>query len=109
MLFMAGSCGKHETRPANLLNHEQMVKALAEIYIAEEKVSRLGLERDSAALVFRGMEERIFDSLGIPDSVFRASQDFYTDHPIEMEAIYAVLVDSLQLREQRAPFRPDQQ
>jgi hypothetical protein len=98
------SCEKsQEKKPDYVLSQAQMVDALAEIYIAEQKVSRLSLNKDSAVLVFGSMEKKIFQNLNVPDSVFRASMDYYMDHPKEMESIYAVLIDSLQLREQRVP------
>lgn len=78
-----------------------MVEALAEVYIAEQKVQRLTLNVDTASLIFGSMEKKVFENLNVPDSVFRASFDYYMDHPKEMEMIYAVLIDSLQLREQR--------
>ena len=80
-----------------------MVEALAEVYIAEQKVNGLSLNPDSASLVFGSMEKKVFQNLNLSDSVFRASIDYYMDHPKEMEMIYAVLIDSLQLREQRVP------
>jgi hypothetical protein len=96
------SCGQADLKPADILSQEEMVKVMAEIYVAEEKVNSLALSRDSAAQVFDLVQERIFDATGVPDSVFKKSIDYYTDRPQEMEKIYSVLVDSLQLREQRA-------
>jgi hypothetical protein len=108
--FMAVvSCQKpEEKKPDYVLSHEEMVKALAEVYVNEQKISRLSVNSDSASLIFGSMERKIFENLNIPDSVFRASVDYYMDHPIEMEKIYAVLIDSLQLREQRVPREPAQ-
>lgn len=80
-----------------------MVRVLTDIYLTEEKIARLSLSSDSAAQVFELLEGRIFEKLDVPDSVFRESLDYYTDHPAEMEKVYAALVDSLQLREQRTP------
>jgi hypothetical protein len=98
------SCGTPEVkRPEYILSQEEMVKALAEVYIAEQKVNRLSLSGDSGTVVFGTMEKKVFENLNVPDSVFRASFDYYMDHPKEMEMIYAVLIDSLQLREQRVP------
>jgi hypothetical protein len=97
-------CGMPEKKkPEYILSQEQMVETLGEVYIAEQKVNRLSLNADSAFLVFGSMEKKIFENLSVPDSVFRASVEYYMDHPKEMEAIYAVLIDSLQLREQRVP------
>jgi hypothetical protein len=103
------SCAKpEEKKPDYILSQGQMVQALAEVYIAEQKVTRLSLTADSASLVFGSLEKKIFENLNVPDSVFRASVDYYMDHPKEMEMIYAVLIDSLQLREQRVPRDYDQ-
>ena len=78
-----------------------MVKVLAEIYITEQKVSELSLGLDSSALVFDMLDDKVFESIGTTDSVFRKSVNYYIDHPKDMERIYSILVDSLQLREQR--------
>ena len=103
------SCGKpEEKKPDYVLSQEEMVKVLAEVYIGEQKIDRLSLHPDSARIVFGTLEKKIFENLNVPDSVFRASVDYYMDHPREMEMIYGVLIDSLQLREQRVPPPPAQ-
>jgi hypothetical protein len=102
-LIMLFCCQSSEQKPASLLSQEQMVSALIEIYLTEQNVNRLSLSTDSAAQVFSVLEDRIFEKLQVPDSVFRQSFEYYTDHPTEMEKIYGALVDSLQLREQRIP------
>jgi hypothetical protein len=106
-LALVFSCGQADQKPDDILSQEEMVKVLAEIYIAEEKVNSLALSRDSAAQVFDLVQDRVFSDTGVPDSVFKKSIDYYTDRPQELEKIYGVLVDSLQLREQRAT-RPQQ-
>ena len=95
------SCGK-SARPEGILSHTDMVRTLTEIYVVEEKVTRLGLVRDSSEKVFDSLKMRMFRNLPYPDSVFKRSLDYYTDRPKEMEVIYTALIDSLQLREQRA-------
>jgi hypothetical protein len=101
-LVMFFAC-QSDQKPASVLSQDEMVKALEEIYVTEEKISRLSLSPDSAKQLFNKLEGRIFEKLGVPDSVFRESLNYYTDHPAEMEKIYSALVDSLQLREQRTP------
>lgn len=96
-------CQSSDQKPASVLGQEEMVRVLTDIYLTEEKIARLSLSSDSAAQVFELLEGRIFEKLDVPDSVFRESLDYYTDHPAEMEKVYAALVDSLQLREQRTP------
>lgn len=82
---------------------------MQELYIAEEKVNHLGLSRDSAKMVAEVMDIKVFDRAGANDSIFRKSFDYYMERPKEMELIYTALVDTLQLREQRAPFSTDHQ
>jgi hypothetical protein len=107
IVFLA--CQPPDKKPAGILTHEEMVKVMAEIYINEEKVSRLGLSADSAVQLFQLMKVSIFETTGVPDSVFKKSLDYYMDRPMETDRIYSVLIDSLQLREQRTEYRPDQQ
>ena len=80
-----------------------MVDIMEDLYIAEEKVNYLALSRDSAMEVATLMEKKVFEKAAIKDSLFLKSFDYYMEHPREMELIYTALVDSLQLREQRAP------
>jgi hypothetical protein len=99
IILLAG-CAKKDKKPADILSHEQMVKALVHVYAAEQKMN-IGLSVDSANVVFKKIEGRIFDDMGIPDSVFNKSYDYYMERPKEFELIYTALVDTLNLYEQR--------
>lgn len=105
--FWIMSC--EERRPDEILSKAEMVRVMEELYIAEEKVNHLALSRDSARRVFDVMGAKIFQSAAISDTVFRKSFDYYMERPREMELIYTALVDTLQLREQRAPFTSEHQ
>jgi hypothetical protein len=100
------SCAKKA--PEGILSKEQMVQMMEELYIAEEKVNYLSLSRDSAKKVSPVLELKVFENAGVTDTLFRKSFDYYMERPKEMELIYTALVDTLQLREQRAPFRIEQ-
>ena len=82
---------------------------MQELYIAEEKVNHLALSRDSAKQVAEIMDYKVFENAAVTDTVFQKSLDYYMERPKELELIYTALVDTLQLREQRAPFRADHQ
>lgn len=101
------SCG--EKKPQGILTQAAMVRIMEDIYIAEEKVNNLALSRDSAKIVFEAMGDKVFANAAVSDSVFKRSFDYYMERPREMELIYTALVDSLQLREQRAPFSVEHQ
>ena len=93
----------------DILSKQEMVKIMEELYIAEEKVNHLALSRDSASQVFSVLKARVFQNAALSDTLFKKSFDYYMERPKELELIYSALVDTLQLREQRAPFLPDQQ
>ena len=94
------ACSKNP-RPKGILSEQEMVKILTEVYIHEEKVSRLGLKHDSAILVTDQFKRKIFEEAGTTDSVFKRSINYYWDQPKEMERIYDIMIDSLNLREQK--------
>ena len=105
LLITLSNCQQSGERPPDVLSEEDMVRVLTEVYITEEKVNTLALPPDSAAYVFNQLKSRMFRNLNVSDSVFQASLDYYMTEPKQMEKIYATLVDSLQLREQRTPAR----
>ena len=103
-LFLIGCSGK-QARPKEVLSTAQMVEMYSEMYLAEEKVNRLALPRDSAEKVFKTIEQKVFEKMKVEDSVFRLSINYYMNHPKEMEQIYTAVVDSLNLREQRTTVK----
>lgn len=112
-LVLAGmilfSCAAKEKAPAGVLGSEEMVRVLSEVLVTEEKVNKLGLNSDSAYQVFTELKGKVFEKVGVPDSVFKRSMDYYINHPKEMEKIYTALVDSLNLKEQRASVRKEKE
>lgn len=108
VITLAGvfSCSKKEKVPEGILAKEEMVKTIQEVLLAEEKVNRLRLSTDSSKKVFTAMRGKVFEKTGVPDSVFNSSMSYYMDHPRELEQIYTALVDSLNLKEQKASVRP---
>jgi len=87
--------------PEGILPQDQMVSVLSELYILEQKISTLGVTRDSLTQIFGAMKSKVFQKSGVTDSIFMKSLNYYVDHPKSLETIYAVLIDSLNLREQR--------
>lgn len=96
------SCTDRERVPEGVLTKDQMVNLMIDFYVSEQKVSDLKLPSDSSKALFRIFEGKILDEAAIADSVFEQSFYYYVDRPKEMEQIYAAIVDSLQLMEQRA-------
>ena len=106
-LAMLAACAKG-AGDGDILSKQQMVKVMQELYIADEKVNHMGLPHDSAKQIATQLHSRVFENAALTDSIFKKSFDYYMERPQEMEIIYAALVDTLHLREQHVPFRPDQ-
>jgi hypothetical protein len=100
IVLIALACGK-EKRPVFVLSEEEMARVMMEIYISEEKINRLNLRRDSAEKIFGEASPIIFARVGVPDSVFKKSYEYYFNRPKDLERIYTSIVDSLNLREQQ--------
>lgn len=83
-----------------------MTRMLIQVYIDEEKINGLNLRRDSAEKIFELAKPYIFERLGVADSVFQDSYTYYAAHPQQLEKIYSVVVDSLNLREQKMMAAP---
>lgn len=96
----------NEKKPARLLSEAEMTRVIIEIYLNEEKINRMNLRRDSAEKVFSLAQPIIFERIGVNDTLFRESLNYYAANPVALEKIYAVVVDSLNLMEQRLTVKP---
>ena len=103
-LILCCSCTDSDRNNKDILTRQEMVKTMTEIYLAEQKINRLGLPRDSAEREFDHFKQVIFEKIDVSDSVFKRSFDYYMDRPKEMEIIFTALVDSLSLMEQRIEY-----
>jgi hypothetical protein len=102
LIFLLPACAPDKT-PAGVLSEQEMVKILAEIYLAEEKTERAGIPYDSARKIFPKFEAKIYEKMSVSDSVFLKSMEYYKAHPKKLDYIYSALVDSLNLQAQREP------
>jgi hypothetical protein len=101
MILVLSACGGNR-RPEGVLTEKQMVSTMTELYLAEEKANRLSIPYDSIKEVFPIFSAKAFEKAGVSDTVFRKSLDYYMSEPEKLENIYTILVDSLNLKAQRA-------
>ena len=106
-IFLMMACGP-EKAPPGILTEQQMVKAITEIYIAEEKSAHMSISHDSIRKIFPQFEARIFEKMGVSDSVFKKSLEYYQSNPKKLENIFTAVVDSLSLQSQRMAPTPPQ-
>ncbi len=95
------SCEKREKQPQGILSKAQMVDWMIDIYLVEARIQVLPIMRDSAYKIFLPYQDSLMRKKGLQDSVLRKSYQYYLEHPVEFEALYDTVIDSLSLREQR--------
>lgn len=99
-LILAVSC-KKQTAPTGILSQPEMADWMVKIYLAESRVSTMSIPRDSVYKLFMPYRDSIMKHSNIPDSTLKKSYQYYFAHPVEMEGVYDIIIDSLNLREQR--------
>lgn len=80
-----------------------MVHVLMQMYLAEERLAKIPISYDSVSQLVPQFRNKIFNRVGIHDSVYMKSMEYYMAHPKRLEYIYTAVVDSLSLREQSKP------
>lgn len=108
MIVLVLSCQKQE-RPAGIMSQEEFSRYLVDIYLAEARLTLVGMPKDSALKLFRPHEEKLLRDRAMADSTLKKTYQYYFDHPKEMEAVYDAVIDTLSLREQRGLKKPEAQ
>jgi hypothetical protein len=75
---------------------------LVEFYLAEARVNSTPIVHDSAVKLFFPFEQSYLRKKKVSDQVLKKTYRYYLDHPVEFEAVYDRVIDTLSLREQRA-------
>ncbi len=100
LILLFSACGKSK-KTEGILSEKQMVQAMTELYLAEEKANRMSIPYDSAKKLFSKFSDKAFEKAGVSDTAFRRSMDYYMADPEKLEKIYTTLIDSLNLKGQR--------
>ena len=87
-------------KPEWLLEKDKMIGFLIDLHLAEARLTRLGVKRDSTQKLFEAYEKQLFDKHEIDDSIYYKSYNYYLEDIKEMKEIYVAVVDSLNVREQ---------
>ncbi|MBX2917329.1 MAG: DUF4296 domain-containing protein [Cyclobacteriaceae bacterium] len=107
ILFMlAGVACQRKTRPPGVLSPEEFSQILVELYLAEARMNSTALQRDSAIKLFAAYEGKLFGHFNLPDSTLLKTQQYYVDHPQQLEKIYDSVIDTLSLREKKLRTKP---
>jgi hypothetical protein len=100
------SCDSQESPPSDLLSEEKMADILADIHVAEARVTNMQLRSlDSSVLVFEQMQEQIWKKHQVDTSLYRKSYTFYTSHPTYLTEIYDKVEKKLEEREKKKSIK----
>jgi Domain of unknown function (DUF4296) len=94
------SCSNEKKEP--ILTNSEFTSLLVEFYLAEGRLNATPIPKDSAMMLFLPYEKKILAKRKISDEKLKATYRYYLKNPIELGKIYDAVIDSLNLREQRA-------
>ena len=89
-------------RPAHVMSRDALTALLIDMYLAESRINLQSLPGDTAYKYFIPFEDSVFKQRALRDSLLRSTYQYYLSHPEELEQVYAAVVDSLNLRLQKA-------
>lgn len=92
------SCSKVETLPQDILSKEKMVDLMIDIRMAEGQVGTVTMGADSAEVIFRALENRIFAKHGLDSTSYVKSYNYYLMHPELFLEVSDIVLDSLKAR-----------
>ncbi|MEK6783245.1 MAG: DUF4296 domain-containing protein [Bacteroidota bacterium] len=90
-----------DKKPPGVLGKQELAEVLVELYAGEARMSGLAVVPDSSLKLFQPFEEELLRKRGIPDSIMKITYRYYVAHPVDLEQVYDVVIDTLTLREQR--------
>lgn len=79
----------------------KMTELLIDIHILEARVDKLRLPNDSAFAIYNTLEKEIFDQNDLTKLEYERSYQHYLSNPKQLDQIYAVVVDSLNVIQKR--------
>ena len=97
-LFLISCGSKGVDLPDDILTKEQMVDLMIDIRIAEGMVSTVTMGVDSAEVIYKALERRIFNEHGIDSASYVKSYTYYLKHPQLYLDVTDIVIDSLKAR-----------
>ena len=102
LLLMLMACDSDEQPPKDIIAEDKMAAILADIHLAESRVSRMQLQSlDSSAMVFNQLQKQIWAKQQVDTLRYRESYSFYTTHPQYMTRIYEKVLKNIEAREKK--------
>jgi hypothetical protein len=100
--FFVFSCGESEKAPEWLLTEAEMVDLIIDFRLAEGRVVNLNINMDSAEMVFKVLERKVFEEHQVDSTIYKNSYQYYILHPERATIIFDAVLDSLNIIQKRA-------
>lgn len=101
IFLLAVGCQSGKT-PPGVLNKTEYAEYLVNVYVAEAKLNSMAITPDSAMRLFLPFEQSLIQKFQTTDSSIRETYRYYLAHPNDMEQVITAVIDTLNLREQKA-------
>jgi hypothetical protein len=106
LLFVL-ACGEGEKPPGDLIPEDKMARILADIHVAEARVTNLQLRSlDSSVMVYEELQKKIWKKYKVDTLLYRKSYSFYTSHPAYLAEIYEKVEKDIESREKKKQIKP---
>jgi hypothetical protein len=105
LIFVALISACTDSKPNEVLSKQQMASMLIEMYIKESEINELGVRPDSANILYQLMLNKVLEKKNISEDVYIKSYDYYIANLKRFDEVYAIVIDSLKLRETLAQQR----
>lgn len=91
-----------------VISPAKMTELLIDIHILEARVDKLRLTNDSAFAIYNTLQMEIFEQNEVTKSDYERSYQYYLSEPKELDQIYAIVVDSLNVIQKRGYKEEDE-
>ncbi len=91
------SCNGNSKPPKDILGREKMAEILADIHIAESKVSKMNFRSmDSSVVVFNKLQQDIWAKYEVDSASYNKSYAYYAANPEAMSSLYEIVTQKLE-------------
>jgi hypothetical protein len=101
--LLLGCAEEKEKVPAGLLPEAKLISILADIHIAESRVELSRYSPDTSGVIFKQLQQEIYKKHHVSEAQFNKTYNYYLEHITALDKIYERLVDTLGMREIKAP------
>ncbi len=97
LALLVTACGTNGRPPEGVMDRDRFTQALVGATLIEARLQQEMARAPADSPPMRAYYDELFAGLGADSALFRKSFDHYTEHPLEMKAIYEEVVERLRV------------